>query len=40
MSDNKIGNPYINEAKVICEVIKHGKLTKIDVIKHLQQKAS
>lgn len=38
VSDNKIGDPYINGAKVICEVIKHGKQKKIDVIKHLPQK--
>lgn len=38
VSDNKIGEPYINGAKVICEVVKHGKLKKIDVIKHLPQK--
>ena len=38
LSDSKIGDPYVNGAKVICEVIKHGKLKKIDVIKHLPQK--
>lgn len=38
VSDNKIGNPYIDGTKVICEVMKHGKLKKINVIKHLPQK--
>ena len=38
ISDNIVGDPYINGAKVVCEVIKHGKLKKIDVIKHLPQK--
>ena len=38
VSDNIVGDPYINGAKVVCEVIKHGKLKKIDVIKHLPQK--
>lgn len=38
VSDSKVGNPYIDGAKVICEVVKHGKQKKIDVIKHLPQK--
>lgn len=38
MVDDKIGKPYLSSAKVICEVIKHGKQKKIINIKHLPQK--
>ena len=25
MVNDKVGNPYVNGAKVVCEVVKHGK---------------
>lgn len=38
MVDNKIGKPYIENAKVVCVVEKQGKQKKINVIKHISQK--
>ncbi|MDR2461759.1 MAG: 50S ribosomal protein L21 [Mycoplasmataceae bacterium] len=38
MCDEKVGNPYISGAYVICEVVKHGKQNKILIIKHLPQR--
>jgi large subunit ribosomal protein L21 len=36
--DGKIGSPYIEGAKVIAEVIKHGKSKKIVVFKYKPKK--
>ena len=38
MVDSKVGKPYLESAKVICEVVKQGKGKKIINIKHLPQK--
>ncbi|AIV03541.1 50S ribosomal protein L21 [Candidatus Malacoplasma girerdii] len=38
MVNDKIGNPYLKDAVVECEVIKQGKQRKIDVIHHISQK--
>ncbi len=38
MVDNKFGNPYLVNTEVVCEVLKHGKQRKIDVIHHISQK--
>ena len=36
--DDKIGNPYISGAKVVCTVEKHGKQKKITVFKYKPKK--
>ena len=33
----KTGTPYVKGAKVTCEVIKHGKGKKIDILKRVQK---
>ena len=38
MIDDKVGNPYIKGAKVIGEVVKHGKNKKIIVFKYNAKK--
>lgn len=38
MLDDKVGAPTIANASVECEVIKHGKQPKIEVIKFISQK--
>jgi large subunit ribosomal protein L21 len=38
MIDSNIGKPYINGAKVVCELEKEGKQEKIMIIKHISQK--
>ncbi|WP_033159752.1 50S ribosomal protein L21 [Mycoplasmoides alvi] len=38
MIDNRIGKPYLENAKVVCLVEKQGKQKKINVIKHISQK--
>ena len=38
MVDDKVGNPYVKGAKVVCEVVKQGKQPKILIVKHLPQK--
>lgn len=36
--DGKVGNPYVKGAKVIAEVVKHGKQKKIVVFKYKPKK--
>ena len=36
--DDKIGNPYVSGAKVVCTVEKHGKQKKITVFKYKPKK--
>ncbi len=38
MVNDKVGNPYVNGAKVVCEVVKHGKNKKIIVFKYNAKK--
>ncbi|MBQ9318958.1 MAG: 50S ribosomal protein L21 [Bacilli bacterium] len=38
MVNDKVGNPYVNGAKVIGEVVKHGKNKKIIVFKYNAKK--
>ena len=38
MLGDKIGTPYVNGAKVVCEIVKQGKQPKITIIKHISQK--
>ncbi|MDR0341453.1 MAG: 50S ribosomal protein L21 [Mycoplasmataceae bacterium] len=38
MLDGKIGKPYIDGAKVICDVVKQVKGEKLMIIKHISQK--
>lgn len=38
MVNNQVGHPTVPNAKVECEVIKHGKQKKIRVIKFISQK--
>ncbi len=38
MIDSEVGAPYLDNAKVICEVEKQGKQPKIDIIHHRSQK--
>ncbi len=38
MVNDKVGNPYVNGAKVIGEVVKHGKNKKIIVFKYNPKK--
>ena len=38
MIDDKVGNPYIKGAKVIGEIVKHGKNKKIIVFKYNAKK--
>ena len=37
MVDNKVGTPYVKGAKVTCEVLKHGKNKKINILKRVQK---
>lgn len=36
--DDKAGTPYVSGAKVICEIVKHGKQKKIIVFKYKPKK--
>lgn len=36
--DGKVGNPYVKDAKVTAEVVKHGKQKKIVVFKYKPKK--
>ena len=36
--DEKIGAPYVNGAKIVCEIAKHGKQIKIIVFKYKPKK--
>ncbi len=36
--DDKVGNPYVDGAKVVCEIAKHGKMKKIIVFKYKPKK--
>lgn len=38
MVDDKIGTPFVKGAKVVCEVEKLGKQSKMVIIKHISQK--
>lgn len=38
MVDDKIGRPYVKNAKVTAKVVKHGKQKKIIVFKYTQKK--
>jgi len=38
MINDKAGNPYVDGAKVVCEVVKHGKNKKIIVFKYNAKK--
>ena len=38
MLDDKVGTPYVKGAKVVCEVVKHGKQKKILVFKYRPKK--
>ncbi|MBO6103884.1 50S ribosomal protein L21 [bacterium] len=38
MVDDKIGTPYVANANVVCEVIKHGKQKKLHLYKFKSQK--
>lgn len=38
MINNQVGQPVIKNASVVCEVVKHGKQKKINVIKFIPQK--
>ncbi|AAC71453.1 50S ribosomal protein L21 [Mycoplasmoides genitalium] len=38
MLDEKIGKPYLEKAKVVCVIEKHGLKSKIKLIKHISQK--
>lgn len=38
MIDNAVGRPYLNNAKVVCEIEKQGKQRKINIIKFRSQK--
>lgn len=40
MADGKIGRPYIKNAKVTAEVLKHGKQKKIIIFKYTPKKKS
>ncbi len=36
--DDKVGTPYVEGAKVVCEVLKHGRQKKIKVFKYRPKK--
>jgi large subunit ribosomal protein L21 len=38
MTNDQIGQPYLNNVSVICEIKKHGKQEKLLIIKHIPQK--
>ena len=38
--DTKIGAPYVEGAKVTCEVVKHGKQKKVLIFKYKAKKGS
>ncbi|MDR3249708.1 MAG: 50S ribosomal protein L21 [Mycoplasmataceae bacterium] len=38
MVDDKIGNPFVKGAEVVCQIEKHGKQEKIHIIHHISQK--
>ena len=38
MVNDKVGNPYVDGAKIVCEVVKHGKNKKIIVFKYNAKK--
>lgn len=38
MIDDNFGTPFLNNASVVCEVIKHGKQKKIRIYKFKSQK--
>ena len=38
MIDEKIGQPYLSNASVVCEIKKQAKRDKILIIKHIPQK--
>jgi large subunit ribosomal protein L21 len=38
MIDNNVGQPYINNASVVCEIKKQVKADKLLIIKHIPQK--
>ena len=40
MLDSKIGNPYVEGAKVTGKVLKHGKQRKIRIFKYVNKKKS
>ncbi len=38
MVDDKFGTPYLKDAEVVCEIIKHGKQKKLRIYKFKSQK--
>ncbi|MDR2557886.1 MAG: 50S ribosomal protein L21 [Mycoplasmataceae bacterium] len=38
MIDTNIGQPYLPNAKVVCEIVKQGKQDKLLIIHHISQK--
>ena len=40
MIDTKVGNPYLNGAKVVGKIVKHGKQRKIKIFTYKQKDRS